>query len=1191
MRTILEITRFEIGYQLRSPFFLGALLIFALIHFLSITGTGINLDFGNQLALNGIYVLLQTELLLFIFGMLPILAFVTTAITRDFEHATAPLVYAAPIPPKSFVLGRFFGALFLSILISLAGLLGTMIGTFMPWLDQARIIPFSPLPWAYIFFVILLPNTAVLCAIFFSVAALTRSFAVTYGAAMAFFVADLFLNGYARLETGTWASLADPVARLTVAAETRFWTPTELNASLPIGLLPQNRLLWLIAAMLILLLTTLRFNLALKDGVPLYFKRRTHGSATPHRVHVPAIQPIIPISGFSAQGPFRKFISQTKMDLSCVFKNPLIYIILVLQIAMLISEFRGNVQHFFIDYPLYPLTSLMLPFLGESIQFILLVGLWYSAELIHRERTSGVFEIVSASPCPDWLMLLSKIGATCIVVHALMLTAVLTLVVLQASAGYTHFELGLYFQSAFIYSGIYFCMLCTLAVVIQAISANRWVGMLLTLCTYIALLSLAPLGFDHILCNFTIPVIYSDMNGFGHFAKPAFMRIGYLGAFCVLCVVAGHLLYPCSSYSTIRERLHDAKSRVRSGVCLLAGFAAAAFIALGGWIFYNTDILNEYKTPNQQLRYRADYEKEYGRYENLPAPSFDSIDMAIDIFPEERRLESRGSAMLGNHKKTPINEFVLSIDPGLRVNQIQLADASMVRSDKAQGFYLYRLNTALPPGSSIKLTWNVSRRNDGFTANPDNEIVANGTYVSGFRAMPIPGYDNFRKMTDNAQRRKYGLPPTPRVPRLGDPAHSDSLAMGIDSRSAFQIVLSTSGDQIAVAPGALLREWYQGGRHYFHYRAEQPILPNLSFCSARYRIARDKWKDVLLEIYYDPKHPFNIPAMMETAKRALEYYSREFAPYQYSYLRILEYARYRTAAQFQPGIIPYSEAIGFVTNLRAVQNADSGVMHELAHMWWADRISGAQIQGRWMLTESMAEYCRLMLFKEYYSPIYANQIARGLHNGYLNGRKAEDEAEVPAMYTENHAYLRGKGPLVMYALQDILGKEKLHHALRRFLQDYSFRTSPPPTSRDVVNALRDEAGPEYQQLITDLFERIVLYDLQADAAEARKISDGFETTIEITARQFEADAHGKETEESLDTWFDVALFPETDEPLEGVAPLSISKHLLHSGKQTLTIRTLSKPGIVALDPFHKMIDRRPENNSHVVALRSNTLSR
>jgi hypothetical protein len=86
--------------------------------------------------------------------------------------------------------------------------MGAMIGTFMPWQDQAHSVAFSLMPWTYVFFVVILPDTFVPCAIFFSVAALTRSFALTCGAAMGFCVADLFLNVYAMIEPGTWASRA-----------------------------------------------------------------------------------------------------------------------------------------------------------------------------------------------------------------------------------------------------------------------------------------------------------------------------------------------------------------------------------------------------------------------------------------------------------------------------------------------------------------------------------------------------------------------------------------------------------------------------------------------------------------------------------------------------------------------------------------------------------------------------------------------------------------------------------------------------------------------------------------------------------------------------------------------------------------------------------------------------------------------
>jgi ABC-2 type transport system permease protein len=528
MRALLEVMQFEIRYQLRSPFFLGALLMFALIHFMSITQTFIHIDnFSNQVAINSVYAILQIEQALFIPGMLPIVAFVTTAMTRDFEHATAPLLYVTPISPMTFALGRFLGALSLALLIGLAGLLGAMIGAFMPWLDQERIAPFSLLPWAYVFFVVILPSTLVLCAIFFSVAAGARSFAMTFASAMAFFVGEALLNLYVKPENGTWGALADPSARLTVAVETRYWTVAELNTNLPWRLLLQNRLLWLTAAPLVLLLTLWRFRLDLAEQAPFRFKRRSRSATTAQRTRRPAIQEITPVLSFSPRASFAQFVSQLKMDLSCVFKSPLIYIILALQVTQMIGEFQNNVG--LLNTPLYPLTSQQLPFLRYGmLGNILLVGLWYSAELIHRERASRIGEIINASPFPDWLMILSKTAAMCLVVNALMLVAVGTLMALQTAAGYTNFELGLYLQSAFIYNGIYHCMLCILAVVIQAISPNKWLGMLLALGVYITLLSLEPSGFDHVLYSFSIPAaVYSDMNGYGHFVKPVFSLIAY----------------------------------------------------------------------------------------------------------------------------------------------------------------------------------------------------------------------------------------------------------------------------------------------------------------------------------------------------------------------------------------------------------------------------------------------------------------------------------------------------------------------------------------------------------------------------------------------------------------------------------------------------------------------------------------
>lgn len=1201
MKEFIEVMQFELRYQLRSPFFLGALLIFALIHFFTITGTGIHLDISALAAINSPHAILLTELILAIFGMLPVVAFVTTAVTRDFEHGTAALVYVTPIRPQRFLLGRFAGVLLLTWMIGLAGLLGTMIGTFMPWLDQERVASFALAPYAYVLGVIILPNMLIIAALFFAVAALTRSVALTFALAVVLFVADVLLRLYARLDADNWLLLADPFGGLAVAAETRYWSVVELNSMLPVGRLPANRLLWVGLALSALVWTLWRFRLDLAEQAGRRGGRR-HVLRPDASIRVSVSSSIVSNSvtakpSFTARDSFLQFLSQLRMDLACVCKSPLLYVIVLLGIAAVVGEHNGNVGPL-LNMPLYPLTSLMLGFMRYGmLQFIMLIAIFYAAELIHRERESGTDGIIHAAPFQNWIMVVAKTVALCLVVSGLMLVVMLTSIVLQAAAGYTNFELGLYLQSVFLYNGFYYWMLCILAVVIQVLSPHKWLGMLLTLSVFIVLQSLQALGYDHVLYAFNIPyAVYSDMNGFGHFAAPVLALMGYWAAFCALLVIIGLLFYPRGQTFSVRERLAEGRARSSGGVVPGSVLAGLAFVSSGAWIFYNTNILNEYLTPDERLQRQVDYETVYGRYENLPTPSFDSIRMEVDIFPEERRLESRGSATLGNHKRVPISEFVVSVNPILQVQELVVENAVLLQSDEAQGFYLYQLDTALAPDATVEMSWQLTRSNPGFVAaNPDNELVSNGTFVETTGVMPIPGYDSTRRITDNAVRREYGLPPAPRLPTLGDPAHLDSLAYGIDSRTDFEIVLSTSADQIAIAPGVLQRDWVQDERHYFHYMAEAPILPGLAITSARYAVARDRWNDVSIEIYYHPQHASNINAMLTTAKRGLEYYSSEFAPYQYSYFRMIEYPRYRTNVQAFPGTVAYSEATGFVVDLRQWANVDYATLHELAHMWWGDRITGAQMQGRQMLNETMAQYSTLMFFKEHYPPEYANRLAAELLDNYLNGRSSEGEAEMPLMVTEEQGNISyNKGPLVLYALRDILGEDiggndpsggkVLHHALRNFLAEYSFKTAPFPMSRDLVNAVRAVAGEEHQSLITDLFERITFYDLRIESALARVVDGGYEVDIEVTGRQLQADGRGVESEVPLDSWFDVALFPDAGEALDVATPLLVEKQRLHSGGQTLTLSTATLPELVVLDPFHKMIERTPMDNVLEVTL-------
>ena len=128
--------------------------------------------------------------------------------------------------------------------------------------------------------------------------------------------------------------------------------------------------------------------------------------------------------------------------------------------------------------------------------------------------------------------------------------------------------------------------------------------------------------------------------------------------------------------------------------------------------------------------------------------------------------------------------------------------------------------------------------------------------------------------------------------------------------------ISTAPDQIAIAPGSLIKSWEADGKRYFNYKLDQKSLDFYSFISARYEVARKKWNGIDLEVYYIKPHEYNVPNMLKSLEKSLEYYTQNFGKYYHKQCRIIEFPRYAGFAQAFPGTMPYSEGIGFITDLR-----------------------------------------------------------------------------------------------------------------------------------------------------------------------------------------------------------------------------------------------------------------------------------
>jgi ABC-2 type transport system permease protein len=441
-------------------------------------------------------------------------------------------------------------------------------------------------------------------------------------------------------------------------------------------------------------------------------------------------------------------------------------------------------------------------------------------------------------------------------------------------------------------------------------------------------------------------------------------------------------------------------------------------------------------------------------------------------------------------------------------------------------------------------------------------------------------------LQDRAKRRKYDLPAELRPAPLEDDSARAFNALRRDSDWVnSDITVSTSADQLAIAPGYLESESVAGGRRTVRYRSDAPIQNFFSVQSARYALAKDRWKNVELAVYHDPSHAYNVERMMTAMKASLDYFTANFSPFQFRQARILEFPAYADFAQSFANTIPYSEGIGFIADYRDPEKIDMVTYvtaHEIAHQWWGHQVISADQQGATFLIESLAQYSALMVMEQMYGPEQIRKFLKYELDRYLRRRGGEVLEELPLVRVENQPYIHyQKGGLALYLLKDQIGAERVNEALRGLLAEFAFKPAPYANPRDLLRRFRAVADPEHEQLIADLFEKITLYDVKVTGAKSRRRDDGrWEVALEVEARKLYADGKGLETEAPLAESFDVGAF--TIEPgrkgYDRQSVIAVERMPVRSGTQTLRIVADREPAVVGVDPFNKRVDRNSEDN-------------
>lgn len=1191
---------FELRYHLTRPITWLYFALFVAGAFAFVTTDTIGIAGGSGMVMrNAPSVIVRTMLLIVVLGQIVVSGLVGSSVLRDYQYRTHELVFTTPITRFAYLGGRFLGAFTVMVVVHAGMILGMVAGNAMPWLDKARLLPLNVSHYVIPFVTLVVPAILVISAIFLAVGALTRSaFAIHTQGIVLLIVWSIAQSLIGKIDNRTISALLDPVGLTAFELVTRYWSVAERNTRAITlgGVLLANRLLWSAAALALAWLTVALFRF--RSAPPsLRRKRRAVEDAAPS-VAVAMTQTMAVHTRTVGWRPWWvQLVSTAQMSFRSIVRQlPFGVIVVVGLINLGIAAAYAEVVF---GQSAWPVTYTVVEVINAqfTLFFLVLIAL-FAGELVWRERELRADQIVDALPGQTSATMLGKVIGLVLVEGALLALLMVAGMLYQLASGYSRLEPLLYLTYLFGTVLPSLVQLTALAVLIHVVANQKYLGHALVIFAFI-LRKLAPtMGLEHPLVRFAeiAPLRYSDMNGYGPYVPGLVWTALYWSAVAVLLGVVAYLTWVRGSEPSWRVRRRAAAQRWRGatrGVAFAAlGVGAAAF----GVLFNNANRVTHWKSSATIRHEKAIYEKTYKPLARLPQPTLIAADVRADLVPERLSFGVSGTFTFVNNHPAPIDSLLVVV-----LNRDVLIDslawerpATALVRDSSQNVHLFRLDAPLAPHDTITLRYRGHYDWRGFpAAGPDtsavtistrNAIAANGTFLN-YEYFPFLGYLTWRELESETARRKEQLPPRVRAASLEDEQARHKTYLGINADwIRFRATVGTAPDQIAIAPGDLVREYRENGRRVFEYQAPDKMLAFYSFLSARFEVKHDRWNGIPLDIYYHKGHEFNLDRMVASMHASLQDFSTRYSPFQFRQFRIVEFPRYSQFAQAYPATIPFSENIGFI--LRAGTTADDidtpfyVTSHELAHQWWFHQVIGANVQGATMLSEALANYSAILVMERTFGSGNIRKFLRQQLDGYLVGRGREAKAEHPLMRVENQMYIHyNKGSLALYALRDLIGDAAMNRALSRFVTDKAFQKPPFTTSRELLGYLEAETPDSLRYAIDDLFRTITLWDNSVEEGNVTKRTDGkYDVAIRVRTSKLRADSLGNEAAVAMSDLIDVGVFGDADPNSSLGKPLFLRKHRISAGDTTLHVVVDAPPRTVGIDPYNKLIDRNPGDN-------------
>lgn len=1162
--------KFDWLFFARKINFYGILVFFAALGL--ITATAANFPFPDTFR-NSPYIITYVTGIMSLLCIFTVTLLAAQSLLREKDSQFDLVLYATPINKKYYLTSRIAVIFLVTVGAFALFMAGLLLGHqfFGSYADQYTLLQ----PWNYVqpFLVLAVPNILFCTGVICSIGAISKNKMTIYISGLfvyfLYWGVSLFTNSPVMAsaspvppETMHLMARLDPFGIAAFFEQTQHWSAPQRNGQLLAlqGDFLFNRVLYTCIGGVFILIAYRKFSFTLSGGESISRKQasdKIQSSGIDYKTaltHVRGTRYLI-----------NAWYSYTRRNLAFVIKSIPFWLLVTGWGCFLSIELYGDISGGSRVPEKFATSALMVSNILEMLPVVgLLAVIFYSSEIFWYSKSTRFDAFENSSPVPKGIVLIARWTSLSAIPVLLIVSNILIGILFQLVFGYPDIEWGLYL-SLFYLIGLPLALCAVLAVTLQVFCKNRYTGLalaaLLLLVTNTSLGGMMGLKNPLLLFANVYRGEYSEMNGFGLFLNAFHYRMIYW-----YFITAGILLIGVKVWESPRKWY-----KLKSLTLMLLLFCLAG-ASVSGYIISNRTVMKSKEGRND---WKQGYEERYKKYSDLPQPAITTVNTAINLYPQNNSYDVKGTYTLVNKTNSDIDSLLLYMDKDMQWQSVGIQNARRVATDTVFGHAWYVLKEPLKPGDSTTMHFGFSYRASAFNGFKQfSAILKNGTFLRISNFYPRFGYIGDNEIDDPDERHNRKMP----VSDLVKP-----LDLNADTPYNYGFIrldatISTSKNQTAIGIGELQAHWQSANRSYFRYQTRKPIPFRFAVASAQYKVQRVDHHGIVLEAYYQPGHQQNIGRLIDDAKQALDYCEQNFGKYPYRTIRFAEISSFTKgfAATAYPTDFFINENFGFQNKIESDPGRDilnEQVSHELSHTWWGNALINPEYQqGSTVLTETLAMYTELMLYKKKYG--IDNILSRvEVHKDiYLDERGfGGDEPLYKA--DPNKTYLcYDKGMVVMYQLYLLLGEAKMNRALKSFLNKYAY-PHQPPTTLNLLDEFYAVSNKAQQSYIDELFKQIVTYDLQVDKAVVHPEKNGsYDLSFELVAHKYREDSKGKKVSVPFNGAIDVEVNFEN-----GMKKIMIINYT--PGNKILNLK--QKPVSITVDPQMKFLDVDMENNTSV----------